>query len=129
MKLSFRIVVASYRTNDVAIELFGRTADGKSVTALFFGFKPYFYVIGPSPDLQRNLKAQGELEGTENTQLWYEGKNYDALKVIVKSPWKVPEMRKDAGQVTLAADIPFHHRFIYDNDLGSCVEVDGEEIP
>ncbi len=129
MKLSFRIVAASYRTNDVAIELFGRTADGKSVTALFFGFKPYFYVIGPSPDLQRNLKAQGELEGVENTQLWYEGKNYDALKVIVKSPWKVPEMRKDAGQVTLAADIPFHHRFIYDNDLGSCVEVDGEEIP
>ena len=90
MKLSFRIVAASYRTNDVAIELFGRTADGKSVTALFFGFKPYFYVIGPSPDLQRNLKAQGELEGVENTQLWYEGKNYDALKVIVKSPWKVP---------------------------------------
>jgi DNA polymerase I len=128
MKISFRIVAASYRTSDVAIELFGRTPDGKSVTALFFGFKPYFYVIGPSPDLQKRLKDQGELEGTENIQLWYEGKNYDALKVIVKSPWKVPEMRKDAGQVTLAADIPFHHRFIYDNDLGSCVEVEGDEL-
>ena len=33
MRVSFRIVAASYRRSDVAVELFGRTKDGKSVTA------------------------------------------------------------------------------------------------
>ncbi len=37
-----RVLVASYRSRDVAVELFGRTDDGRSVTALYFGFRPYF---------------------------------------------------------------------------------------
>jgi len=28
----------------------------------------------------------------------------------------------------LAADIPFHHRYIYDKDMGSCISVTGEEV-
>ena len=50
-------------------------------------------------------------------------------RIYIKSPWKVPEFRSSSPVDVLAADIPFHHRFIYDLDLGACVEVDGFEDP
>ncbi|MCL4329595.1 MAG: ribonuclease H-like domain-containing protein [Candidatus Thermoplasmatota archaeon] len=128
MHTSFRIVAASYRTDDVSVELFGRTRSGKSVTALFRGFRPYFYVHNMSPRFTEMLKRDGEFVGTEETELWYGGEFKKFTRVTLKSPWKVPQYREGAGDYVLAADIPFHHRFIYDRDLGSCVEVEGESL-
>ncbi len=128
MRTSFRIVAASYRTDDVSVELFGRTRDGKSVTALYKGFRPYFYVHGMNPRFLDALKRDGEFVSSEETELWYEGEFKKFSKVTLKSPWKVPQYRESAGDYVMAADIPFHHRFIYDRDLGSCVEVEGDEM-
>ncbi|MBN1110109.1 MAG: DNA polymerase II, partial [Methanomassiliicoccales archaeon] len=52
-------------------------------------------------------------------------------KVIIKYPWVVPQYRtelKRQGFEVYAADIPFHHRFIYDNDIPACFTVRGEEV-
>ncbi len=123
-----RLVSASYRQRDVAVELFGRTADGKSVSALYFGFKPYFYVVSPDQEYVKNLESDPEFIKAEQQKLWLKGRNVDVLKVYIHSPWKVPDFRKKCPFEVLAADIPFHHRFIYDFDLGSCVTITGEDI-
>ena len=129
MKLRIRILVASYRRSDVAMELYGRTEDGKSVTALYFGFKPYFDLVEPGPSCLKLYRDDEQYVSEEKRTLWVDGKDKETVRIYVKSPWMVPQLReKCAGTQVLAADIPFHHRFIYDKDLGSCVEIDGEEI-
>lgn len=130
MKITMRLVAAAYRTEDVAVELFGRTADGRSVTGLFFGFHPYFDVVSPDASYMERIQKDPEFVRSEKKQLWYEGKKRDVERVFIKSPWKVPEYRNNVPRSSpvLAADIPFHHRFIYDNDLGACVEIEGEPI-
>ena len=45
MNIKMRIVAASYRQSDVTVELYGRTDDNKSITALYYGFKPYFEYV------------------------------------------------------------------------------------
>ncbi|MGC8609542.1 MAG: 3'-5' exonuclease, partial [Thermoplasmata archaeon] len=128
MEISMRIVSASYRQRDVAVELFGRTRDGKSVSALYFGFKPYFYVVSPDEEYVTSLENDPEFFKKEEKKLWLRGKEVDTLKIYIRSPWKVPEFRKKCPFEVLAADIPFHHRFIYDFDLGSCVKIIGQDI-
>ena len=50
-------------------------------------------------------------------------------KIAIKYPWLVPDFRHKLGKEfrILAADIPFGQRFIYDNDISSCVRVFGSE--
>ena len=45
MQIQMRIITASYRREDVVVELYGKTRDGESVTALYYGFKRYFDVV------------------------------------------------------------------------------------
>ncbi len=59
------------------------------------------------------------------------GRVQNCSKVIIKFPWAVPQYRselKRQGMEVFAADIPFHHRFIYDNDLPACFTARGEEV-
>ena len=35
---------------------------------------------------------------------------------------------KNNGFKLLAADIPFHYRYLYNNNIGGCLTVKGEEI-
>lgn len=128
MRISFRIVAASYRTEDVAVELFGRCDDGRSVTALYFGFKPYFDVVEPEEPYISRISADPEFVHMEDMKLWVSGEMKDVKRIYIRSPWKVPGFRNDCPYQVLAADIPFHHRFIYDFDLGPCVTVTGEEL-
>lgn len=130
MKIKMRILVASYRRRDVAVELFGRTDDGRSVTALYFNFQPYFDVVEPNGACMSLYQADEEFVRAEDRKLWVDGAEKDAKRIFIKSPWMVPQLREKCGRkfTVLAADIPFHHRFIYDKDLGSCVEIDGEEL-
>ena len=128
MKEIIRIVAAAYRTDDVAVELFGRTADGKSVTGLYTGFLPYFDVVDASEEYLKEIVKDPEFSKSETLDLWYQGKKRKIERIFIRSPWKVPEYRKRVPRTSdvLAADIPFHHRFIYDKDLGACMEMEGD---
>jgi DNA polymerase I len=109
---------------------FGRNRIGESFTLLYRKFLPYFYVIEPTEEERRRLNSIEEKVKIEEKSLWYKGRDRNAIKFICKSPWRVPEFRKivsDSNRV-LAADIPFHYRFFYDLDLGSCVKFQGKEV-
>ena len=130
MKIRMRILVASYRRSDIAVELYGRTDQGRSVTALYFGFLPYFDLVEPGNACLMSYRRDEQYVREENKRLWVDGVDREVTRIYVKSPWLVPQLReKCPGVQVLAADIPFHHRFIYDLDLGSCVEIEGDEIP
>ncbi len=129
-----RLLTASYgndEKNNVFVELFGKTRDKRSITILCYDFDPYFFIVDPSEDTEKTLRRDPEIIKVENDRLFYKGSYHDTLKVTIKYPWKVPEYRNDwkkKGFMVLAADIPFHHRFVYDMDMGSCIRVTGEII-
>ncbi|NPA74671.1 MAG: DNA polymerase II [Euryarchaeota archaeon] len=133
MEEEVRLISASYsREGDgVVVELYGKTREGKSIVGLYHGFRPYFYLVEPPELLLEKFTEDPEIVSLEDVKLWYKGKDRDCVKVTLKSPWKTPSYRKTALEfcTVLAADIPFHQRFIYDFDLGSCVRFEGDYIP
>ncbi len=128
MQIKMRIIAASYRLDDIRVELFGRMEDGRSVTVLCGGFDPYFDVIDPTDAEIRGIQNNPEFKRIENKKLWYDGQDRDVKRIYIMHPYKVPEIRKLFVSRIAAADIPFHHRFIYDHDLGSCIEVEGNVV-
>ncbi|MHB1493342.1 MAG: DNA-directed DNA polymerase [Thermoplasmataceae archaeon] len=128
MNVKMRLVSASYsfREEPLTVELFGRTEDGRSVTALYYGFLPYFDVITPQQSELDGIRKNPEFVKMEKKSLLVNGEMRDAYRIYIKHPWKVPEIRDLFVSIVMAADIPFHHRFIYDLDLGACVEISGE---
>lgn len=130
--IDIRLLTASYSIDgneEAYIELFGKTRDKKSITVLCYGFKPYFFIVDPTEELEKAYKRDQTVLSVESDRLFYKGRDHDVLKVTIKLPWKVLEHRnnlKRRGYNTLSADIPFHHRFVYDNDMGSCIRVTGD---
>ncbi|MDI6916553.1 MAG: DNA polymerase domain-containing protein [Thermoplasmatales archaeon] len=117
------------KEEDVVVELFGKTKNGKSITIRYYGFKPYFYVEGQSKEVIKALKENENVLRVEETELFVKGEMKSCAKVVIKYPWLVPDFRGKLGKEfpVLAADIPFSQRFIYDKNLGSCVRVFGAE--
>ncbi len=133
MEYKLRILSGSYDRSDeknVVMELFGRTDNDKSVVIRYKNFRPYFYIVEPPEDLINTLKNDPEIISIDDKDLWVSGQIKKCKKVVLHGPWKVPNYRKIAQEKcqVLAADIPFHHRFMYDLDIGSCVVVKGKEI-
>ena len=93
MKISLRIISSSYRTSDTVLEIFGRTIDGTSVTVLCGGFYPYFDVIEPNEQEIEGIKKNQEFKRMENLELWVKGETRKAIRIYVKHPYKVPELR------------------------------------
>lgn len=128
-----RLISASYSSDneDVYLELFGKTRDRKSITILCYDYRPYYYVVDPDPPVEATLKRSDGVISTEHDTLYYKGQDHDVLKVVLKNPWDVSahrtDLRKKKYQL-LSADIPFHHRFIYDMDMGACIRVTGNRI-
>ncbi len=127
-----RLLTASYRKmadrDEVMVELYGKTRDGRSIVVRNFGFRPYFQIIEPRPDLLARLKQNPDVLEIKDLELYYKGRVRPAAQVTVKYPWTVPNFRQDIKRQNfevLAADIPFHHRFIYDKDMSSCIRVYG----
>jgi DNA polymerase I len=127
-----RLLAASYRREgpqeEPVIELFGRTRDGRSLTVEAWHFKPYFYCIEPTQALLEYLKRDAEVLAIEPAELEVGGTRRRCAKILLQHPWKTPEYRERCRKFKsdiLAADIPFAHRFIYDNDLPSCFRVLG----
>ncbi len=126
-----RLLTASYSKEDeVIIELFGRTDDGRSIVVRYHGFKPYFYLVSPPSGIISELKADPMVISVEDVDLFHHEKSRKCAKVTISYPWLVPDYRKTYGSQcqVLAADIPFGHRFMYDLDLGGCIRVVGKEI-
>jgi len=132
--IDVRLLTASYSSDEndtVFVELFGKTRDKRSVTILRYNFDPYFFIVDPTEDAGKTLRRDPEVLDIERDRLLYKGAEHDVFKITIKYPWKTPEYRnnwKRMGFHVLAADIPFHHRFIYDMDMGSCIRVTGEPV-
>lgn len=127
-----RLISASYTMDgeEPVVELFGKTRDRESITALCHGFRPYFFVVDPTEDLEKVLGNDKEVVSLEHDSLLYRSNNHDVLKVTFKNPWKTTEYRNKLKRsfTILAGDIPFHHRYMYDVDMASCIRVMGKEI-
>ncbi|MEE9236495.1 MAG: DNA polymerase domain-containing protein [Thermoplasmata archaeon] len=131
-----KLLAASYRREgdgeEPVIQLFGRTREGRSITAEYRGFRPYFYTIEPPQSLLGTLERDEEVVDLREVQLEVAPlEKKRCFQVVMKHPWRTPEYRNRCRQYdsdVLAADIPFVHRFMYDMDLGSCFRVYGEEV-
>ncbi|MFH0816990.1 MAG: DNA polymerase domain-containing protein [Methanobacteriota archaeon] len=123
-----RLLSVSYtRAGDVTVQLFGRTRDGRSITALHQGFKPYFYISEPDNGVIQRLKQDQDVLKVESAKLFVDGAYRHCAKVTVKYPWTVPDYRRRyPSSFFLAADIPFSLRFMYDMGIESCVRITGE---
>ena len=127
-----RLVSASYWQDgdDIAVELFGKTRDRKSITILAYGFNPYFFVVDPKDDLGPMMRRDKDVVRVDDDELLYKGEMHKVLKVTIKNPWQMSDYRNKLKREyrLLAADIAFHYRYIYDMDMGSCIRVTGEEV-
>jgi DNA polymerase I len=112
----------------VRIEMYGRTRDGRSITAIHEDFRPYFQIVEPSAEALEALEKMPNYLHREPVKLWYEGKERDCVRVTVRFPFEVPKFRtrmQQFGMTVLAADIPFSMRFMYDMDIGGCTRILG----
>ncbi|SVC43126.1 uncharacterized protein METZ01_LOCUS295980, partial [marine metagenome] len=134
---SIRLLSAASCTEEVhgknrnMVYLFGTTKDGEAVAVRTPLLMPYFQVVEPPKDICESLEKKDGVEKLETLDLWVDGKVKKCTKVTVSHPGKVPKIRewlKNNDLKLLAADIPFHHRYLYDNDIGGCVRVRGKEI-
>ena len=128
-----RILSTSYTVDEdePVIEIYGKAKDGRSVTVLVRGFRPYLYGIEVPKALEDQFKEDPEVSSMEHRMLLYRGRDIDALKISIKSPWKISDYRnrlKRGGCDSLASDIPYNHRYVYDVDMGSCIRVSGEPV-
>ncbi len=101
------------------VELFGRTRDGLSVAARYYGFKPYFELRDPTPETRERVRQDPDYDDSREVTLLVDGKDRPCLRVEVKLPNTVPKFRTTYGipdddTSVLACDIPFAHRFLYD---------------
>ena len=111
------------------VYLYGRTADGQSMAVRTPPQAPWFQVVEPPPDIITQLEDHVEVRSTLSERLWVDGEERDCLRVEVWHPGKVPQLRdwlRACEMTVLAADIPFHFRYLYDHDIGGCITVEGE---
>ncbi|MBI4179607.1 DNA polymerase II [bacterium] len=127
----FKLLYATYTNRDESggrfplIEMFGRTREGRSITALYKGFFPYFILIEPEQSTLDALAKDPEVRSLDPRTLFREGKPVTAYKVTIHRPGDTPTYRDRYG--AMAADIVFRNRFLYDNQLGSHIRIEGRE--
>jgi DNA polymerase I len=126
-----RIIAGAYSVEDegVIIDLYGHTRDDETITIRWHGFRPYFQLVEPPQNVITELKRDSEIIKVEPVELDVNGVVKNCQKVTLNSPWKVPSYRgRYQGQhiTVLAADIPFVHRFYYDENLSGCLKVEGK---
>lgn len=126
------MLAATYRRGEndqLTVELYGTLDDGRSITVRYSGFEPYFDVVEPSAGTIEQLRKDPDVRRVEEISLFYKGRLRPSAKVFVRFPWLVPDFRARMRREhdVLAADIPFHHRFLYDFDVHSCIRVHGRE--
>ncbi|MCK5772313.1 MAG: DNA polymerase II, partial [Thermoplasmata archaeon] len=133
MRTRFLAVSGRYRKEDdgVTLELYGRCEDNRSITALYRGFWPYFFIVEPGEEVKQDLSNDPMVRELREESLWETGKDRRCLRVEITYPFEVPKYRKrwqEKGYRILAADIPFVYRYFYDLDLGTYLQIDGQEV-
>ena len=118
----------------VVLELFGRTREGVATVARYYGFRPYFVLTNPTATMRERLAKDPEIVAVDDIETWLGGRNQPAVRVTLRSPWKVPDYRKNyqdpaSDTLALSSDIPFVHRFLYDKHLGLTIAFEAEEEP
>ncbi len=126
----------SYQAVDdgVVVELFGRTREGRSLVARYYGFRPYFLLVEPTHEERERLGHDPEVVSVQATTVFHGGRDRSTVRVILHHPWLVPDYRKayrgsGTEERVLSCDIPFVHRFLYDKHLGLCLVFDAEDEP
>ena len=122
------------QSGEVVVELFGRARDGRSVTARVHGFRPYFIIKDPTPEVRERFKAEPEVKRTEDVTLWVDGSERPCLRVEVTYPYTVPSFRHRYGtegdeSSVLSCDIPFAHRYLYDTVPAGGITVTFDAVP
>ena len=127
-----RILCSSYssKNNEATVELYGKTRDGRSIVLLAKDFHPYFFIIDPAESLASQLAKDGDVLSVENDDLLVRGQMHPVLKVTIRFPWLMSDYtnRLRTRYHLLGTDIPFQDRYVYDNDLGSCIRVTGKPV-
>jgi len=119
------IVYPTYKieNNKAYVYLFGRLENGESFHTINY-FRPYFYIRSDDLEKAKKLaKFDTEKTGFKN----FSGE--DATKIILDIPKSVPEIKKlftDNSIICYEADIRFAYRFLIDNDLKGCVNIEGK---
>lgn len=125
MSMKGFIVQHSYKIigDNSFVILYGRLENGESFASLSY-YKPYFFI--KAKDLEKALRARGfEYEKTSLKNFNKE----EVVKVFANIPKEVPSLRKDFEEANIEcfeADIPFSQRFLIDNSIQGCVEIEGE---
>ena len=135
-RYSLFLLGGSYRREEetVVVELYGRSSEGRSVTARVYGFHPYFQITEPTERAREELSHDPEVLDLTPERLLVGGREREVLRVTVRYPFRVPtyrgrfERRGDPTSV-LACDIPFAHRYLYDRARSLTLSVEGEPEP
>ena len=143
MKIEFVLLDADYVmvNSKPVIRLFGSTQDGKSVTAFFQNFFPYFYVKIKSKEefLKFLEKYKNEIINISEVEkfepIGYKEEKSNLIKITLRSPSFVPNLREellkqDFVEKVYEADILFKYRFLADFNLSGMkwYEVEGNPI-
>tara|TARA_B100001750_G_scaffold57323_1_gene45276 strand:- start:35176 stop:37491 length:2316 start_codon:yes stop_codon:yes gene_type:complete len=135
VKLDLNLVAAGPKDEFIGgkqqtfVYLFGRSLSGESYAVKTKPLLPYFFVISPSDEIISKISKHPEVNSVDSKILSVKGKDCNCLKVELHHPGKVPRVRdwiRDMDCDVLAADIPFHHRYLYDHDIGGSISIEGE---
>ncbi|MBI5176592.1 hypothetical protein HY995_00730 [Candidatus Micrarchaeota archaeon] len=137
-------VEPAFRNREAGVRLTLKAEDGKKTFAAFKAFKPYFYLIPESADLEAarekvsKLSAivrgrEAKVSSVEIVERKVGREAVRLLKVFCSSPGHVPKLSEEARAFgkTHEYDIPFTRRFVIDEGLvpESLVEVEiGAEV-
>ncbi len=127
--MSKGFVITSHYTivkDEPVIHLFGRLEDSRSFEAEV-RMQPYFF-IKKEDKINAEKLISLKTKETKLQTLAHE----PVLKVIVKNPKEVPELRKlleDENIPCFEADIRFTRRFFIDKNIFSVIEIKGKESP
>lgn len=134
-----RVISGTYKLepdDKISVELYGHTKEGKSIVVRdtvsnHINGRPYCFIIPDEPKkVQRYLENNKDVLKVNKIKLLYKGKDTDCLKITTRVPKNVKYLRddKNINGTFLAADILFHLRYIYDNDIDACIRVYGKKI-
>jgi len=120
------IVYPTYETidNKSFVKLYCKGEDGKSYVTVN-EYRPYFWIRKSDLKKAKDL-AKVDYEETENLDF----SANKVTKVILDVVKDVPKLKKlflDNGIPCYEADIRFAYRFLIDNNLRGCIEIEGKE--
>lgn len=109
------------------VYIFGRLENGDSFQSKH-PFKPYFFIKESDVETAKQILDSNiniEFEKSNNKSFY----NEKVIKVITNNPQNIPDIRKlfeNNNIPCFEADIRFTQRFMMDNNLFSCLDIEGD---